>query len=79
LLENSEIRALVDDRNEKTGRKIRDAEMNKIPFMIIVGEQEELDGTVSVRKQGEGDQGTITTNEFISLLKKEINSTLEQF
>jgi len=79
LLENSEIRGLVDDRNEKTGRKIRDAELNKIPFMLIVGEQEELDGTVSVRKQGEGDQGTFTTNEFISLLHKEINSTLKQF
>jgi len=79
LLENSEIRALVDDRNEKTGRKIRDAELNKIPFMIIVGEQEELDGTVSVRKQGEGDQGTFTTNEFISLVQKEIKSTLKTF
>ena len=79
LLENSEIRALVDDRNEKTGRKIRDAELNKIPFMIIVGEQEEADGTVSVRKQGEGDQGTFTTNEFISLIQKEIKSTLKTF
>ena len=45
----------------------------------IVGEQEELDGTVSIRKQGAGDQGTITTSEFISLIQKEINSTLEQF
>jgi len=79
LVENSEIRALVDDRNEKTGRKIRDAELNKIPFMLIVGEQEEKDGTVSVRKQGEGDLGAFTVNEFISFLNKEINSTLEQF
>jgi len=79
LLENSEIRALIDDRNEKTGRKIRDAELNKIPFMIIVGEQEENDGTVSVRKQGEGDIGTLSNNEFISFIKKEVNSTLEQF
>ncbi len=79
LLENSEIRALVDDRNEKTGRKIRDAELNKIPFMLIVGEQEEKDGSVSVRKQGEGDLGSFTTNEFISFLNKEINSTLKQF
>ncbi|AMC11958.1 threonine--tRNA ligase [Lutibacter profundi] len=79
LLENSEIRALIDDRNEKTGRKIRDAELNKIPFMLIIGEKEEENGTVSVRKQSEGDKGTITTNEFISLLNKEINSTLEQF
>ena len=79
LLENADIRALVDKRNEKTGRKIRDAEMNKIPFMLIVGEQEENDGTVSVRKQGDGDMGSSTISEFISLINKEVNSTLEQF
>jgi threonyl-tRNA synthetase len=79
LLENADIRALIDKRNEKTGRKIRDAEMNKIPFMLIVGEQEENDGTVSVRKQGDGDMGSSTINEFISLINKEVNSTLEQF
>ena len=79
LLENADIRALVDKRNEKTGRKIRDAEMNKIPFMLIVGEQEENDGTVSVRKQGDGDMGSSTINEFISLINNEVNSTLEQF
>jgi len=79
LLENSEIRALIDDRNEKTGRKIRDAEVNKIPFMLIVGEQEEKDGTISVRKQGEGDIGTFNIDEFISFMNKEINSTLKQF
>ncbi|MDV7187596.1 threonine--tRNA ligase [Lutibacter sp. TH_r2] len=79
LLENDEIRALVDDRNEKTGRKIRDAEVNKIPFMLIVGEQEEKDGTVSVRKQGEGDIGTFKIDEFVSFIQKEINSTIKQF
>ncbi len=79
LLENAEIRALVDDRNEKTGRKIRDAEVNKIPFMIIVGEQEEDNGTVSVRKQGEGDIGTFSIEEFISFIDKEVNSTIKQF
>ncbi len=79
MLENAEIRALVDDRNEKTGRKIRDAEVNKIPFMIIVGEQEEENGTVSVRKQGEGDIGTFTIEEFISFIDKEVNSTIKQF
>jgi threonyl-tRNA synthetase len=79
LLENADIRALIDKRNEKTGRKIRDAEMNKVPFMLIVGEQEENDGTVSVRKQGDGDMGSSTLNEFISLINKEVNSTLEQF
>lgn len=64
LLENYEIRALVDDRNEKIGRKIRDAEMNKIPFMLIIGENEEKEGTISVRKHGEGDLGTFTVEEF---------------
>ena len=79
LLENSEIRALVDDRNEKTGRKIRDAEVSKIPFMIIVGEKEEAEGTVSVRKHGEGDLGTFTIEAFVSLIKEEISETLTQF
>lgn len=79
LLENSEIRALVDHRNEKTGRKIRDAEVNKIPFMVIVGEKEEQDGTVSVRKHGEGDLGTFTIEEFVSLIKEEISKTLAPF
>ncbi len=79
LLENSEIRALVDDRNEKTGRKIRDAEVNKIPFMVIVGEKEENEGTVSVRKHGEGDLGTFTIEEFVSLIKNEVNKTIVEF
>ena len=78
-LENSEIRALVDDRNEKTGRKIRDAEVSKIPFMLIVGEKEEEEGTVSVRKHGEGDLGTFTIEEFVSLVNKEVESTLMKF
>ncbi|MDB2385684.1 threonine--tRNA ligase [Polaribacter sp.] len=78
-LENSEIRALVDNRSEKTGRKIRDAEVNKIPFMVIVGEKEENDGTVSVRKHGEGDIGTFTINEFIMLIKEEESKTLKKF
>ena len=79
LLENSEIRALIDDRSEKTGRKIRDAELNKIPFMLIVGEEEETNGTVSIRKQGEGDIGTLSIDEFTSFINKEISSTLEKF
>ncbi len=79
LLENSEIRALVDNRNEKTGRKIRDAEVSKIPFMIIVGEKEENEGTVSVRKHGEGDLGTFTIEDFVSLIKEEIAKTIVEF
>ena len=78
-LENSEIRALVDNRSEKTGRKIRDAEVSKIPFMVIVGEKEEQDGTVSVRKHGEGDLGTFTIEEFKNLIKTEESKTLKKF
>jgi len=79
LLENYEIRALVDDRNEKVGRKIRDAEINKIPFMLIIGENEEKEGTVSVRKHSEGDRGTFTVKEFSEIIQKEIDKTLQQF
>ena len=79
LLENSEIRALVDNRSEKTGRKIRDAEVSKIPFMLILGEKEENEGTVSVRKHGEGDIGTFSIEEFISLIKEEISKTVIEF
>ncbi len=76
LLKNSEIRALVDERSEKTGRKIRDAEMKKIPYMLVVGEKEEESGSVSVRKHGQGDLGTFTIEEFINLVKKEVEEAL---
>ena len=78
LLENDEIRALIDSRNEKTGRKIRDAELNKIPYMVIVGEKEQENGTISIRKQGEGDLGAFSINEFVSIVNKEVNS-IKQF
>lgn len=78
-LENSEIRALLDTRNEKTGRKIRDAEVAKIPFMVIIGEKEEETGTISVRKHGEGDIGTFTIAEFVEFIKKEEDKTLKKF
>ena len=77
LLNNSEIRALVDERSEKTGRKIRDAELKKIPYMLIVGEKEENDGTVSVRRQGEGDIGTFTVEEFAKMVNDEIDRLLD--
>jgi threonyl-tRNA synthetase len=77
LLNNYEIRALVDERSEKTGRKIRDAELNKIPYMLIVGEKEEAEGTVSVRKQGEGDLGTYTIENFKDIIYEEIEKSLE--
>jgi threonyl-tRNA synthetase len=79
LLENAEIRALIDSRSEKTGRKIRDAEISKVPYMIIVGEKEEGEGTISVRRHGEGDLGTFAIEDFIQLINKEVNSTLVKF
>lgn len=78
-LENNEIRALIDDRNETVGKKIREAEMNKIPFMLIVGENEELSNTISVRKHGGEDLGSISIETFTDLVTKEINSTLKSF
>lgn len=79
LLENDEIRALVDHRNETIGRKIREAEMNKIPYMLVVGEQESLDGTVSVRKHGEGDIGTMKVAAFVQMMQEEIKKTIKEF
>ncbi|MCB0462560.1 MAG: threonine--tRNA ligase [Flavobacteriaceae bacterium] len=79
LLENNEIRALVDHRSETMGKKIRDAEMQKIPYMIIVGENEENENKISVRQHGGEDLGMISVKEFSNLVKKEINKTLKQF
>src|SRR5699024_9865591 len=79
LLENNEIRSLTDNRNETIGKKIREAEMNKIPYMLIVGEQEEKDGRVSVRKHGGEDLGTMSIDEFSTMLQAEIKSTLTEF
>ena len=71
LLEINDICGLIDKRNEKTGKKIRDAELNKLPFMLVVGENEEAEGTVSVRKRGDGDLGTMSIEDFIAYFKKE--------
>jgi len=78
-LEKHEIRALVDARNETVGKKIREAEMNKIPFMLIVGENEEAENTISVRRHGGEDLGAITLKDFNEMVSKEINSTLKSF
>jgi threonyl-tRNA synthetase len=75
-LNNSDIRGFVDERNEKIGKKIRDNELNKIPFMLIVGEKEEAENAVSVRKQGDGDTGTIQLSEFVSFLHSEVEKEL---
>ena len=71
FLENHDISGLIDERNEKTGKKIRDAELKKIPFMLVVGENEERDGTISVRRRGEGDLGAMSMDEFVAYFKKE--------
>lgn len=70
LLENHDISGLIDERNEKTGKKIRDAEINKYPFMLIVGENEEGNDTVSVRKRGEGDLGAMSVEDFANYFKE---------
>ncbi|MBQ0735789.1 threonine--tRNA ligase [Aquimarina celericrescens] len=79
LLENDEIRALADHRNETIGKKIREAEMNKYPYIIIVGEQEEKDNTISVRKHGGEDLGAISIEKFSEIINEEINKTLKPF
>ncbi len=86
FLNNSDIRASVDERDEKIGRKIRDAEVRKIPFMLVVGEKEAESGSVSVRKHGQGDLGSMTMEEFLDKINSEVaqaisgyeNKTVEQ-
>ena len=75
-LNNYDIRGFVDDRNEKIGKKIRDNELKRIPYMLIVGEKEEAEGAVSVRKQGDGDTGTISLASFVEFLNAEIDKEL---
>ncbi|MEY2963756.1 MAG: hypothetical protein RL754_1017 [Bacteroidota bacterium] len=77
FLEISDIRALVDERNEKIGRKIRDAEVTKIPYMLIVGEKEAESGAVSVRRHGQGDLGTMSREEFVENVAKEISQLID--
>ncbi len=74
ILKNYDIRAAVDERDERAGKKIRDAELSKIPFMLVVGEKEEQSGSVSVRKHGEGDLGAMSIEDFAGLIQQEINS-----
>ena len=72
MLDAADVRALVDDRSEKIGRKIRDNEMKHIPYLLIVGEKEAAEGTVSVRKQGEGDQGSMKIADFAKKINDEV-------
>ena len=76
FLNNSDIRGLVDDRNEKIGKKIRDAELAKIPFMLIVGENEFTNNQVSVRQRGGGDIGVVSFEEFEKIVQEAINKEL---
>ena len=76
LLNNYDIRGFVDDRNEKIGKKIRDAELKKTPFMLIVGEKEAENTQVSVRQRGVGDLGSMTIDDFASLVQKTIDDEL---
>ena len=76
LLNNSDIRVSIDERSEKIGKKIRDAEIQRIPYLLIVGEKEVAEGNISVRKQGSGDLGTFSVDQFAKLINDEIKSIL---
>lgn len=78
FLNNYDIRTLVDERNEKIGKKIRDNELKRIPYLLIVGEKEENTGTVSVRRQGEGDKGSMSLEEFAAFIQNEVKALLEK-
>jgi threonyl-tRNA synthetase len=75
-LQIHDIQGLIDHRDEKIGRKIRDAEVRKLPYMLIVGEKEAEQQTVSVRKHGQGDLGSISLPEFVQLFRKEMESSM---
>ncbi len=76
LLNNSDIRASIDDRNETLGKRIRESELKRIPFLVIVGEKEEAEGLVSVRRQGGIDEGAMSVEDFITLVSNEVKSQL---
>ena len=78
-LDANDVRAVVDERNEKIGRKIRDNELKRIPYMLIVGEKEEENEEVSVRKQGEGDKGSMKFTTFVAEIQEEVRQMMEQF
>ncbi len=78
-LNSRDIRVVVDDRNEKIGRKIRDNELKRIPYMLIVGEKEAENGEVSVRKQGEGDKGSLKVADFAEMVSREVEAMVNQY
>src|SRR5690554_6810340 len=77
-LNKAEVRTILDDRNEKIGKKIRDNELKRIPYLLIVGEKEAEEGSVSVRRQGEGDKGSMKVEEFIRFINAEVEGMLEE-
>jgi threonyl-tRNA synthetase len=78
-LQENDIRGYVDHRSEKIGRKIRDAEVAKVPLMLIIGEKEAAEGKISLRKKGEGDLGSFSVDEFVAFAKAEINKNIPTF
>ncbi|MFM8917918.1 MAG: threonine--tRNA ligase [Bacteroidota bacterium] len=76
FLKNSDIRASVDERDEKIGKKIRDAEIRKVPYMLIVGEKEAAENTVSVRKHGQGDMGSMSFEKFSEMISEDVNARM---
>jgi threonyl-tRNA synthetase len=76
ILNNSDICTLIDDRSEKIGKKIRDNELKRIPYLLVIGEKEVENGTIAVRKQGEGDQGSMKIEEFVSFINAEIKKEI---
>jgi len=78
FLNNCDIRSLIDQRNEKVGKKIRDNELKKIPYLLVVGEKEVISDTIAVRRQGEGDKGTMKLEEFADMLVKETEAQLKK-
>ena len=73
-MKNADIRAEIDERSEKIGKKIRDTELAKIPFMLVIGEKEVNEEKVAVRRQSKGDLGTQTLDEFIEMADEEVKS-----
>ena len=79
LLKNYDIRALIDERSEKIGRKIRDAEVKKVPYMLVVGEKEMAEGVISLRKHGQGDLGSMVVERFAEMVNDEIKSSIPEY
>ena len=79
FLENHEIRALLDDRNETIGKKIRESELSKVPYMIILGEKEAENQSLSLRKHQEGDRGSFSIEAVSEMIKNEIQSSQAHF